>query len=123
MYALNHICQLYANGVYYNMVIIETPVFTRRVLEILSDDEYKDLQVFLSTNPAAGNIIPDSNGLRKFRWSIKGKGKRGGSRIIYYWVKPKDTLLMLFLFKKNEQSNLTADQLKKLKTIIAEEYL
>lgn len=105
------------------MVIIETPVFTRRVLEILSDDEYKDLQVFLSTNPAAGNIIPDSNGLRKFRWSIKGKGKRGGSRIIYYWVKPKDTLLMLFLFKKNEQSNLTADQLKKLKTIIAEEYL
>jgi len=105
------------------MVIIETPVFTRRVLDILSDDEYKDLQVFLAANPAAGDIIPGSNGLRKLRWSIKGKGKRGGSRIIYYWVKPKDTLLMLFLFKKNEQSNLTADQLKRLKNIITKELL
>jgi len=105
------------------MVIIETPVFTRRVLDILSDDEYKDLQIFLAANPAAGYIIPGSNGLRKLRWRIKGKGKRGGSRIIYYWVKPKDTLLMLFLFKKNEQSNLTADQLKKLKSIITQELL
>lgn len=105
------------------MVIVETPVFTRRVLDILSDDEYKDLQVFLAANPAAGDIIPGSNGLRKLRWSIKGKGKRGGSRIIYYWVKPKDTLLMLFVFKKNEQSDLTVDQLKRLKTIIAEDIL
>jgi len=105
------------------MVIIETPVFTRRVLDILSDDEYKDLQAFLAANPAAGDIIPGSNGLRKLRWSIKGKGKRGGSRIIYYWVKPKDMLLMLFVFKKNEQSNLTADQLKNLKNIMTKELL
>jgi hypothetical protein len=105
------------------MVIIETPVFTRRVLDILSDDEYKDLQVFLSANPAAGNIIPGSNGLRKLRWNIKGKGKRGGSRIIYYWVKPKDMLLMLFLFKKNEQTNITADQLKRLRNILTKELL
>ena len=105
------------------MVIIETPVFTRRVLDILSDDEYKDFQAFLAANPAAGDIIPGSNGLRKLRWSIKGKGKRGGSRIIYYWVKPKDMLLMLFVFKKNEQSNLTADQLKNLKNIMTKDWL
>jgi len=105
------------------MVIIETPVFTRRVLDLLSDDEYKDFQSFIAANPASGDIIPRSNGLRKLRWSIKGKGKRGGSRIIYYWVKPKDTVLMLFLFKKNEQSNLTVDQLKRLKSIITQEFL
>jgi len=105
------------------MEIIETPVFTRRVLDILSDDEYRDLQSFIAANPAAGNLIPGSNGLRKLRWSIKGKGKRGGSRIIYYWVKPKDTVLMLFLFKKNEQSDLSADQLKRLKSIITQELL
>ena len=105
------------------MVIVETPVFTKRVLDILSDDEYKDLQYFIAANPAAGDIIPGSNGLRKLRWSINGKGKRGGSRIIYYWIKPKDTVLMLFLFKKNEQSNLTMDQLKRLRSIIAQELL
>ena len=105
------------------MEIIETPVFTRRVLDILSDDEYRDLQSFIAANPAAGNLIPGSNGLRKLRWSIKGKGKRGGSRIIYYWVKPKYTVLMLFLFKKNEQSDLSADQLKRLKSIITQELL
>ncbi|MGA2623819.1 MAG: type II toxin-antitoxin system RelE/ParE family toxin [Bacteroidota bacterium] len=105
------------------MVIIETPVFTRRVLDILSDDEYKDLQSFIAANPTAGDIIPGSNGLRKLRWSIQGKGKRGGSRIIYYWVKPKDTVLMLFLFKKNEQSDLSVDQLKRLKSIITQELL
>ena len=105
------------------MVIIETPVFTRRVLDILSDDEYRDLQSFIAANPASGDIIPASNGLRKLRRSIKGKGKRGGSRIIYYWAKSKDTVLMLFLFKKNEQSNLTPDQLKRLKTTITQELL
>jgi len=105
------------------MVIVETPIFTKRVLEILSDDEYKDLQAFLAANPAAGDIIPGSHGLRKLRWRIGGKGKRGGSRIIYYCVRWKDTLLMLFLFKKNEQSNLTADQLKSLKNIILKELL
>ena len=105
------------------MVIIETPVFTRRVLDILSDDEYRDLQSFIAANPASGDIIPASNSLRKLRWSIKGKGKRGGSRIIYYWAKSKDTVLMLFLFKKNEQSNLTPDQLKRLKTGVTQELL
>ena len=105
------------------MVIIETPVFTKRVLDILSDDEYKDLQSFITANPASGVKTPGSNGLRKLRWSIKGKGKRGGGRIIYYWIKPKDTVLMLFLFKKNEQSNLTVYQLKRLKIIITQELL
>ena len=57
------------------MVIVETPVFTGRVLDILSDDEYRDLQAFLAANPAAGDIIPGSKGLRKLRWSIRGKAK------------------------------------------------
>src|SRR5882672_1589291 len=99
------------------MVIIETPVFTRRVLDTLSDDEYRELQSYIAQNPGAGDIIPGSNGLRKLRWRIEGRGKRGGSRIIYYWVRPKELVLMLFLFKKNEQSNLTVDQLRKLKSI------
>jgi mRNA-degrading endonuclease RelE of RelBE toxin-antitoxin system len=103
------------------MLIVETPVFTKRVLEILSDDEYRELQHFLSEHPDAGDVIPGSHGLRKLRWTVSGRGKRGGTRIIYYWLKPRDTILMLFVFKKNERSDLSKDQLKILRSIAAKE--
>ena len=104
------------------MVIIETPVFTKRVLDALTDDEYRELQQFIVEHPEAGSIIPGSHGLRKLRWTMSGKGKRGGTRIIYYWLRPKDTILMLFVFKKNEQSDLSKDQLKVLKAIVGKEF-
>ena len=103
------------------MVIIETPVFTKRVLNALTDDEYRELQQFIAEHPEAGSIIPGSHGLRKLRWTMSGKGKRGGTRIIYYWLRPRDTILMLFVFRKNEQSDLSVDQLKILKAIVAKE--
>ena len=67
------------------MVIIETPIFTRRIQDILADDEYRLLQTQLVQKPDAGKIIPGSGGLRKLRWSAGGHGKRGGIRVIYYW--------------------------------------
>ena len=103
------------------MVIIETSVFTRRVIEILTDDEYRELQEFVAAHPDAGDTIPGSHGLRKLRWRTSGRGKRGGARIIYYWLKARGTLLMIFAFKKNERSDLTKDQLRKLRAIAAKE--
>jgi hypothetical protein len=105
------------------MLIVETPIFTRRVLEALTDDEYRELQHFIAQYPGAGDIIPGSHGLRKLRWSISGKGKRGGTRVIYYWLRPRDIILMLFIFTKSERSDLTRDQLKILKGIAAKELL
>lgn len=103
------------------MLIIETPVFTKRVLEILTDDEYRELQLFIAQHPGIGDIIPGSRGLRKMRWTISGKGKRGGARIIYYWITQRETILLLFVFKKNERSDLTRDQFKKLRSMVEEE--
>ena len=103
------------------MLIVETPIFTKRVLEALTDDEYRELQLYLAQYPHAGDVIPGSHGLRKLRWKASGKGKRGGARVIYYWVKQREALLMLFIFKKNERSDLSRDQLKILKTIAAKE--
>jgi hypothetical protein len=105
------------------MLIIETLIFTKRVLQILGDDEYRELQIFLSGHPEAGSLIPGTRGLRKLHWSIPGKGKRGGSRVIHYWLKRRDIILMLFLFRKNERSDLTKDQLRILMKVVERELL
>ncbi len=100
------------------MVIIETPIFTRRIQTILADDEYRLLQAQLVQKPDAGRIIPGSGGLRKLRWSASGRGKRGGARVIDYWFVSPEAILMLFAYPKNERDDLTPDQLKQLKKIV-----
>jgi mRNA-degrading endonuclease RelE of RelBE toxin-antitoxin system len=73
------------------MRFIETPIFTEAVTELLDDEEYRSLQLALLLRPESGPLIPRSGGLRKIRWALKGKGKRGGCRIIYYWDEPSET--------------------------------
>jgi len=105
------------------MLIIETPIFTRRIQAILSDEEYRLLQIHLVNKPDVGKVVPGSGGLRKLRWSAGGHGKRGGIRVIYYWFMSKDTLLLLFVYSKSEQDDLTSQQLRQLRKIIEREYL
>lgn len=104
------------------MEIIETRIFTKRVLEMMEDEEYRLLQQALAIRPDWGAIIPGSGGLRKLRWSVPGGGKRGGVRIIYYWAVKENIILLLFLFRKNEQDDLTPSQLQTLRKIVEEEY-
>ncbi len=89
---------------------------------MLSDEEYRLLQRTLVLRPDAGELIPGSGGLRKIRWSAKGHGKRGGVRVIYFWAVSQERILMLLIYAKNEQDDLTPDQLKVLKRIVEEEY-
>lgn len=104
------------------MVIVETSIFTRQVEGLLTDDEYYQLQIALAQRPDMGKVIVGSGGLRKVRWQAKGKGKRGGVRIIYYWAVEQDRLLMLFIYAKSKQEDLSPDQLKIMKKIVEEEY-
>jgi mRNA-degrading endonuclease RelE of RelBE toxin-antitoxin system len=104
------------------MKIIETTVFTKRLRVFLKEEEYRKLQNELILNPRKGKIIRGSGGFRKIRWSIPGKGKSGGVRIIYYWVKIKEIILMLFIYSKNEQDDLTNEQLNILKSIVEREF-
>ena len=103
------------------MKIIETPIFRRRLKNIMTDEDYRKLQIDLITRPDAGKIIPGSGGLRKLRWVGSGRGKRGGSRIIYYWFSQEELILMLFIYTKKEQDDLTSEQLRILKTMIEQE--
>jgi hypothetical protein len=104
------------------MVIIETPIFTKQLLSTLSEEEYRLFQAALLERPDVGKVIPGGGGLRKVRWAQEGRGKSGGVRVIYYWFTARGTILLLFMYPKNVQDNLTQDQLKLLKKIIAEEY-
>jgi len=106
----------------YFMVIIETPIFIKQLLSTLSDDEYRLFQANLLERPDAGKIIPGGGGLRKVRWALPGRGKSGGVRVIYYWFTALETILLLFMYPKNVQGNLTQNQLKQLKRIIEEKY-
>jgi mRNA-degrading endonuclease RelE of RelBE toxin-antitoxin system len=97
------------------VVFVETPIFTKRVLQLMDDESYAALQVHLAKRPDAGDLIRGSAGMRKIRWAGSGRGKRGGLRIIYYWWVAKDRISMLLVYPKNERDDLTADQVKLLR--------
>ena len=104
------------------MRFVETHVFTEFVCKSLDDDAYRALQVTLLLRPEQGAVIPGSGGLRKIRGGTKGGGKRGGFRIIYFWHKASATCYMLFLYRKNEQGDLTAAQTRTLARAVREEF-
>ena len=99
------------------MVFIETSVFSAELRDILSDDEYRLLQTFLASHPDAGDVIQDTGGLRKIRWRAKGKGKRGGARIIYYYVVAADQIRMLLIYAKGVSDDLSAAQKRTLRQL------
>ena len=104
------------------MRFIETPIFTRILVELLNDEDYRSLQLTLLLRPELGPVIRKCGGLRKARWPLPGQGKRGGLRIIYYWDEPSETFYMLYAYPKNEQEDLTPQQLRVLNRLVREEF-
>lgn len=102
------------------VTFIETAVFTDQVVKALSDDEYSKFQSFLAEQPTAGTPISGTGGARKIRWADpnRGKGKRGGIRTIYFYRDQHEQILMLYLYSKDEQDDLTQGQKKALKAVI-----
>jgi hypothetical protein len=96
------------------MEFIETSLFTNLVYDYLSEDEYLGLQVYLLRHPESGKIIPGSGGVRKIRWAIKGKGKSGGIRVIYYWKVSEEEIWLLTVYAKSEQETIPEHILRKI---------
>ena len=97
------------------LTFIETKLFTSLVQQYLADDEYAALQHALVTTPDAGDLIRGSGGVRKLRWGVAGRGKRGGVRVIYYLRSHQDEIWMLTVYVKNEEASIPGHVLKKIK--------
>lgn len=99
------------------MVFIESAVFTRQVLELLTDDEYADLQLHLALYPKAGEVIQGTGGLRKVRWARGGGGKRGGVRVIYFHAVSQSQVRFLLIYRKGVKDDLSAAEKKVLRKL------
>jgi len=102
------------------LVLVETRIFTQQVHDLLSAEAYRQLQLVLIENPAAGVVIPGTGGARKLRWGAEGRGKQGGVRVIYVWVPRRERLYLLLIYAKNRQDDLTEQQRAQLAAIVRE---
>jgi len=102
------------------MEFLEAPAFTRHVSSYLADDDYRELQSWLASHPDSGDLIPGSGGFRKLRWADprRGKGRRGGLRVIYYYFPADHQIWLMTLYNKAEAADLTPGETKALKNSI-----
>jgi hypothetical protein len=95
--------------------VAETQVFVRYAAEVWSEAERQEFINFIAANPEAGDIIRESGGCRKVRWSRSGTGKRGGARVIYFLASDGTVWLLLIVYSKAKFDNLPASFLVQLK--------
>ena len=94
---------------------IEARLFTKLVVEYLTDEEYGALQESLMRDPDAGPVIPGSGGIRKIRWAAQGRGKRGGYRVIYFVRRTHGVIWMLTMYPKNVAENIPTHVLRQIR--------
>ena len=102
------------------LTLVEHPTFTKNVLQVFEDDEYRELQTELLADPKGGDVIPGLSGLRKLRWGAKGQGKRGGARIIYLHLPKVNIIYLFYLFTKGDITDLPPDKKKHLAKVVTQ---
>jgi hypothetical protein len=100
------------------MTFTEHPAFTRRIMELLTDDEYKEFQAELAREPAKGDVIPGLGGLRKIRLALRGGGKRGGARVLYLLFVEAEVIFLVYVFTKGDFADLPPDKRKAIKHLV-----
>jgi len=102
------------------ITIVELPEYIKRAEKILLEEERDELLYYLSSNPKAGTLIQGTGGIRKLRWALKGKGKSGGSRVIYFFYNETIPLFLMTIFTKNEKINLSKAERNELAKLVKE---
>ncbi len=107
------------------MRVVETPEFVSRIDKLVKDEDRQDLIEFLARNPLAGDRMVGTGDVRKLRWKLEGRGKRGGARIIYFFHSEDLPLFALTAFAKNERTDLSQrdrNDLRRLTRLLVETY-
>jgi mRNA-degrading endonuclease RelE of RelBE toxin-antitoxin system len=99
-------------------LITELPSFTKKAEKIFNKEELSELREFLKDNPEKGDVIPATGGLRKMRWASGGKGKRGGSRVIYFYHVVGANIYLLTCYEKSRKEDISNDEKKQLRKLI-----
>jgi hypothetical protein len=102
---------------------VETQEFLSATKKLMDDAERAELVLYLAYNPTAGDVIPGSGGVRKLRWGLEGRGKRGGARVIYFFHDTEMPLYLFTAYAKNEREDLEQSEIKayyKLSEILVE---
>jgi hypothetical protein len=104
-------------------VFVELPAFSRYRADYLDDEGFRELQAAMMKNPESGDVIEGTGGLRKLRHADarRGKGKRGGLRVIYYWWDGVSQFWLFTLYDKDEMTDLSPDEKKALKHMLKTE--
>jgi hypothetical protein len=101
------------------ITVLQLPKFKAEATDLIGTEGIQALAEYLADHPDAGDVIPGAGGVRKLRWAAKGKGKRGGARIIYMYVVIAARVFLIRCYAKNVKSDLTADEKKQLRQIAA----
>jgi hypothetical protein len=101
---------------------VRFPAFEQSAAGLLSEADILELEMLLAVHPHAGDLIPGGRGLRKLRRPAKGRGKRGGARVIYYHVSSQHLILLIVAYAKNEQEDLDRRQLQILAQLVKTEF-
>ena len=101
------------------VTVAETPLFVRQAEDVWNEGEREAFVDFIAANPDAGDVIPDSGGVRKVRWARAGTGKRGGARVIYFYHAAERPLYLLMVYAKARRENLSADEKRTVRKLAA----
>jgi len=99
------------------ITVLQLPKFKAEATELIGVAGIEGVAVYLIDHPDAGNVIPGAGGARKLRWAAKGKGKRGGARVIYLYVVIAARIYLLRCYAKSVRTDLTADEKRELRQI------
>jgi mRNA-degrading endonuclease RelE of RelBE toxin-antitoxin system len=101
------------------IAVVETPVFLRQAQDVWEDTDREAFVDFIAWNPEVGDVIPETGGVRKVRWSRSGTGKRGGARVIYFYHNTNRPVYLLMVYAKSRRDDLTPDEKKMLRRFAA----
>jgi hypothetical protein len=101
------------------LTVVETPLFARQADAVWDEPERHAFVDFIAANPEAGDMIPETGGVRKVRWARAGTGKRGGARVIYFYHAADRPLHLLMVYLKARRENLTADEKRAVRKFAA----